>query len=92
MTDHIPAEAVEAAAGVLSAELPDEPMWSCIVIARTALEAALPFLRPVPSRNEIADEVSGIQVGSGYYATLIGRDAALEAADAVLALFKGGEE
>lgn len=35
-------------------------------------------------RDEIADEISGIQVGSGYYATNIGIDAAREAADALL--------
>lgn len=43
--------------------------------------------RPLPDRMQIADEVSGIVVGSGYYSAPIGIDAALEVADAVLSLF-----
>ena len=46
--------------------------------------------RKMPSREEIADEISGVVVGSGYYSTQIGREAALEAADAILALMDGG--
>lgn len=38
--------------------------------------------------QEIADEISGIQVGSGYYSTTIGIDAAQEAAVAVMPLVK----
>lgn len=38
--------------------------------------------------EEIADEISGIQVGSGYYATTIGIAAAQEAAAAVMPLVK----
>ena len=36
--------------------------------------------------EEIADEISGIQVGSGYYATTIGIDAAREAVEAIAPL------
>ncbi|WP_282847197.1 hypothetical protein [Microbacterium oxydans] len=36
-------------------------------------------------RTRIADEISGIQVGSGFYSTSIGSDAALEVADALIA-------
>lgn len=36
-------------------------------------------------RQAIADEISGIQVGSGYESVTIGIDAALEAADVILA-------
>ena len=46
--------------------------------------------RKMPSREDIADEISGVVVGYGYYSTQIGRNAALEAADAVLALMDGG--
>jgi hypothetical protein len=38
--------------------------------------------------EEIADEISGIQVGSGYYSTTIGIDAAQEAAAALMPLFR----
>lgn len=50
--------------------------WDAAVVAR-----------PLPDRMQIADEVSGIVVGSGYYSAPIGIDAALEVADAVLSLF-----
>lgn len=40
------------------------------------------------SRSDIADEISGIQVGTGYESTTIGIDAALEAADAILGRFE----
>ena len=45
-----------------------------------------------PDRTAIADEISGIVVGSGYESVTIGIDAALEAADALLAsgVFTGG--
>ena len=39
-------------------------------------------------RDEIADEISGITVGSGYYSTTIGIDAAQEAADAIMPLIR----
>src|SRR5690606_21706700 len=39
-------------------------------------------------RDEIADEISGIVVGSGYYSTFIGIDAAQEAADAIMPLVR----
>lgn len=38
--------------------------------------------------EEIADEISGIQVGSGYYSTTIGIDAAREAATAIMPLVR----
>lgn len=40
------------------------------------------------TRSDIADEISGIQVGTGYESTTIGIDAALEAADAIRAAFE----
>lgn len=39
-------------------------------------------------RDELADEISGIVVGSGYYSTFIGIDAAQEAADAIMPLVR----
>lgn len=36
-------------------------------------------------RSDMADEISGVQVGSGYESTTIGITAALEAADLLLA-------
>ena len=39
-------------------------------------------------RDEIADEISGITVGAGYYSTTIGIDAAQEAADAIMPLIR----
>lgn len=36
-------------------------------------------------RDEIADEISGVVTGEGYYSTAIGVDAAQEAADLILA-------
>lgn len=43
-------------------------------------------------RFRIADEISGIQVGSGYESTTIGITAALEAADALIAAGVVAEE
>lgn len=43
-------------------------------------------------RTRIADEISGIQVGSGYESTTIGITAALEAADALIAAGVVAEE
>jgi len=39
-------------------------------------------------RSDVAGEISGIQVGTGYESTTIGIYAALEAADAILAQFE----
>ncbi|GAB2699523.1 hypothetical protein BKA24_001813 [Microbacterium marinum] len=36
-------------------------------------------------RSDIADEISGVQVGTGYESTTIGITAALEAADLLIA-------
>jgi hypothetical protein len=108
----IPEAAVEAGAEELKHwSFPKSPEF----LARSVIEAALPYLAPaclgdgvctnpqcathgiewtaVPQpvdrealRLEIAGEISGIQVGSGYESVTIGITAALEAADAVLAL------
>lgn len=43
-------------------------------------------------RSRIADEISSIQVGSGYESTTIGITAALEAADALIAAGVVSEE
>lgn len=43
-------------------------------------------------RSRIADEISSIQVGSGYESTTIGITAALEAADALIAAGVVAEE
>ena len=45
--------------------------------------------RPLPPRDEIADELSGWPIGAGYYQTQIGIDEARDMADAVLNLLKG---
>ena len=42
--------------------------------------------------EEIVDEISAIQVGSGYYATTIGIDAAQEVVDAVMPLVERAQE
>lgn len=43
-------------------------------------------------RTRIADEISNIQVGTGYESTTIGITAALEAADALIAAGVVAEE
>lgn len=45
----------------------------------------------IPSRDEIADELTGWPIGAGYYATTVAIDEARGMADAVLALMKGQE-
>lgn len=44
-----------------------------------------------PTRDEIADELSGWPIGTGYYGTTVSTDEAQEMADAILALLKGQE-
>ena len=45
--------------------------------------------RPLPTRDEIADELSGWLIWSGYYQTRVDIDEARDMADMVLALLKG---
>ena len=45
--------------------------------------------RTLPTRDEIADELSGWPIGSGYYQTRVAMDEARDMADAVLELLKG---
>lgn len=45
--------------------------------------------RPLPTRDQIAGELSGWPIGNGYYATIVSIDEARDMADAVLALLKG---
>ena len=47
--------------------------------------------RPLPTRDEIAEELSGWPIGVGYYQTRVAIDEARDMADAVLALLKGKE-
>lgn len=42
-----------------------------------------------PTRDEIAEELSGWPIGTGYYQTQVTIDEAREMADVVLALLKG---
>ena len=43
-----------------------------------------------PTRYDIADEISGVVVGSGYYASTLGIDAALEIAEILMSEFEIG--
>lgn len=45
--------------------------------------------RTLPTREEIADILSGWPIGTGYYQTQVAIDEAQDMADAVLALLKG---
>lgn len=45
--------------------------------------------RPLPTREQIADELSGWPIGTGYYQTQVAIDEARDMADAVLDLLKG---
>lgn len=45
--------------------------------------------RPLPTREEIAEELSGRPIGTCYPQTLVAHDEARDMADAVLALLKG---
>lgn len=57
-------------------------------IIRALSDAGL-LARPLPSREQIADELSGWPIGAGYYASSVANDEARDMADAVLALLKG---
>ena len=48
--------------------------------------------RPLPTREEIAEELNGWPIGSGYYQTRVAIDEARDMADAVLALLKGQDD
>ena len=43
-----------------------------------------------PTRSDIADEISGVVVGSGYYSNPVGIDAALEIAEILMSEFEIG--
>lgn len=45
--------------------------------------------RPLPARDEIAEELSGWPIGHGYYTNSVASGEAQDMADAVLALLKG---
>lgn len=56
--------------------------------AQALADAGL-LARPLPTRDEIADELSGWPIGTGYYQTTVATDEARDMADAVLELLKG---
>lgn len=56
--------------------------------ARALADAGL-LARPLPDRDEIAEELSGLPIGDGYYQSRVIMAEAREMADAVLALLKG---
>lgn len=56
--------------------------------ARALAEAGL-LGQPLPTLDEIADELSGWPIGAGYYQTRVAIDEARDMADAVLDLLKG---
>ena len=58
-------------------------------IRAQALADAGLLARTLPTREEIADELSGWPIGTGYYQTRVATDEAQDMADAVLALLKG---
>ena len=43
-----------------------------------------------PTRYDIAEEISGVVVGGGYYSTQVGIDAALEIAEILISEFEIG--
>ncbi len=55
------------------------------VVTGVATGANQAMTAPVPDlRDQLADEVSGWPIGSGYYATTVGSDEAREITDALL--------
>lgn len=66
----------------LSAEPPTDARYT---VDGALMDARLHESPPDDEREAIADEISGIQVGSGYESVTIGITAALEAADAIMA-------
>lgn len=54
-----------------------------------ALADAGLLARPLPDRQELADELSGWPIGDGYYQTSVATAEARDMADAVIALLKG---
>lgn len=74
---------IERAATVITANT-DEPMWSAVVIAKEMASCGLlATARTLPTRDDISDAIehSGIAIGTSD---------AEQAADAVLALLRGG--
>ena len=45
--------------------------------------------RPLPTKEEIAEELTGWPIGTGYYQTQVAIDEARDMADVVLALLEG---
>ena len=64
------------------------PYWSGEMIWLRGYTLDVPA-RSLPTREEIADELSGWPIGSGYYQTRVAMDEARDMADAVLDLLKG---
>ena len=75
-------------------EARDEPQFTAAehaLMAAGEIERAGLLARPLPTRDEIADELAGWPLGSGYYTTSVLVDEAQAMADAILALLEGGE-
>ena len=91
-------EILEQATKVMHAEVccPCDPKgcdWTHTPEARyaRALADAGLLARPLPTREEIADELNGWLIWSGYYQTQVTIDAARDMADVVLDILKGQE-
>lgn len=82
-------DVIEQAARVIGMRLGFERV-SAGNISRALADAGL-LARPLPTRDEIADELAGWPLGSGYYTTSVLVDEAQAMADAVLALLEGGK-
>ncbi|WOF23821.1 hypothetical protein N8K70_03835 [Microbacterium betulae] len=65
-----------------------EPMGLLVGTITKAILAAVGAPTAPATREAVAEEISGIVVGTGYYSTTIGIDAARESADALLARFE----
>lgn len=69
--------------------LDQECAW-VLAVCENLADAGL-LARPLPTRDEIAEELNGWPIGDGYYQSRVIMAEAREMADAVLALLKGQE-
>ena len=89
-------EIIEQATKTMHAEVccPCDPQgcdWTHTREARYAhaLADAGLLARPLPAKDDIAEELTGWPIGTGYYQIQVAIDEARDMADAVLALMKG---
>lgn len=81
------AEAIKAAdAGSMPLE------WAQMHAALDVLADADRIARPLPTRDEIVDVLSGWPIGTGYYQTTVGTDEARDMAYDIIAMLKGTQQ